>query len=1848
MSQNYELTIQGVDQLLWTNRFCAKYLSTFKPDLFVEVYINKKSIHRTNIVQGNPEATWNDRFTVPTSASESTELVIKLMSKTNLPAKKCYGIVKVTIETLLQQKAPPLRLQPDGKKSGFNARGNLYVNIKTVGTEEALKNAVEAVELDLQRQHIDNSTKPDVPEALNTLADTVSDGKDVLASIVTVLEKVQQIAVVTSKVMGVLARAYAKQVETDKSVRALFNQMEDLYSFVDDLAGLPDKIIKLERTVVHILNQTTECAIFVREYTEHGFVGRLLRQAISDHSTKTLALSNKLKCLMDALNDGVVVHTAFLSSHIQEDVSELLQRDILNALNPAVMDGANRLPCVPGTRKDQLEEIIEWLMTPSTSRQNILWVYGGVGLGKSAISTTIAKHFSGIQRRGAFLFFDRKTPIAPTRIISTLAYQLAEHDGATRSAISIATQQRRQLISEPIDNQFSDLLLHPLSAMATTHRGPVIIIIDALDECGDVDSRRALLALLSKEFAELPSQFRLLITSRPERDIEAALGSCPHVHPVSLLRASDDDMSHYIHHEMERTYNDLRIVAVIPPNWLDGLALTIKILVEYAQGIFIWAATAMRILYRHPDPVTWLADLQQNRRIITLDRLYETALLSNFGWEGEMSDTCRRIFGVIVVTPEPLNDKTIGELLGFVDAEGTCRRALHYFRSVIQWSPGQPAQVLHESFPEYLTDEKCSSKPWFIDIQEHRKELAPAFQNLAIALRTRFDKLGHMPDLEQAITFHRGVIDMLPSGHPDSSAAIGYLAQALSVRFDQSGQKADLQQVITLNCGALERTPPGHPNRSSTLENLALALLSRFEQLGQTPDLEQSIAYQQDSLDLRPPGHPDRGSSLSSLAKALLSRFEQLGQIADLEQSITYQRDALDLRPPGHPDRGSSLSSLAKAWLSRFEQLGQIADLEHSIIYQRDALDLRPPGHPDRGSSLSSLAKALLSRFEQLGQIADLEQSIAYQQDALDLRLPGHPDRGSSLSNLAIALRTQFDQLGQMEDLEQSITSERAALDLRPPGHPRRGSSLSSLAKALLSRFEQLGRIADLEQSITYQRDALDLRPPGHPDRGSSLSSLAKALLSRFEQLGQIADLEQSIAYQQDALDLRLPGHPDRGSSLSNLAIALRTQFDQLGQMEDLEQSITSERAALDLRPPGHPRRESSLSSLAKALLSRFEQLGQIADLEQSITYQRDALDLRPPGHPDRGSSLSNLAIALLSRFEPLGQIADLEQSITYQRDALDLRPPGHPDRGSSLSSLAKALQTRFDQFGGRQNIDQAVELLLSGTKDSSATPKHRYDCACQLITLLKKHDRSLLLQAYEMAIGLLQLVLAAHPDIDLRLQALGTHHMSPFLAMSAAAYAIEQGHPEKAVELLEQGRAILWLTMRGNRCSVEGVRKVDEVLADRFKATSDQLEALATSPNSMDFNVSPAVSEARWTQQRLLASERDEIIQQIRRLVGFEHFLSATPFSELQKAAAEGPVIIVNVAETRSDAIIVHEGGPPIVVPVSMDPENWQSAYLTFQKLSKQLYEWRGEAGFSNLLKRVILKLEVLLVTPVLQKLEELGVRQHSRIWWCPTSALCALPIHAVDKLFIRYRSSYTTTLTALISARYPDDQQTPATPEESESVPSLLAVIHPGSFFAINGGPGSPLPQLIKEYDAIEKAGAPGRVYSMIGTGATRQAVLNQLPLHQWVHFACYSRLDTSQPSHSAFELEGGPLSISDLIQARLPNTDFAFLAVCDSATSGGTSTTPDESLHLAAAVQFCGVRSVVGTLWPMSDNDGPRVAQVFYKQMFRENDSGKSAEALHKTIRMMRRKKGPWENTEDEGEALQRWANYIHIGA
>jgi energy-coupling factor transporter ATP-binding protein EcfA2 len=127
------------------------------------------------------------------------------------------------------------------------------------------------------------------------------------------------------------------------------------------------------------------------------------------------------------------------------------------------MDAARRTECLSGTRKDTLKVIVEWVNNQA-SEQNILWLHGLAGSGKSTLSTTIASIFRSSSQLGAFIFFNRDVTERsdPTSIIRTLAYQLGSSSANIGGAICAVVERNSNILISPLAYQFDKLILDPL------------------------------------------------------------------------------------------------------------------------------------------------------------------------------------------------------------------------------------------------------------------------------------------------------------------------------------------------------------------------------------------------------------------------------------------------------------------------------------------------------------------------------------------------------------------------------------------------------------------------------------------------------------------------------------------------------------------------------------------------------------------------------------------------------------------------------------------------------------------------------------------------------------------------------------------------------------------------------------------------------------------------------------------------------------------------------------------------------------------------------------------------------------------------------------------------------------------------------------------------------------------------------------------------------------------------------------------------------------------------------------------------------------------------------------------
>ena len=163
---------------------------------------------------------------------------------------------------------------------------------------------------------------------------------------------------------------------------------------------------------------------------------------------------------------------------------------------------------------------------------------------------------------------------------------------------------------------------------------------------------------------------------------------------------------------------------------------------------------------------------------------------------------------------------------------------------------------------------------------------------------------------------------------------------------------------------------------------------------------------------------------------------------------------------------------------------------------------------------------------------------------------------------------------------------------------------------------------------------------------------------------------------------------------------------------------------------------------------------------------------------------------------------------------------------------------------------------------------------------------------------------------------------------------------------------------------------------------------------------------------------------------------------------------------------------------------------------------------------------------------------------------------------------SSYTPTLSALISTRSPEFNYTHALVSDLR----ILVLAQPTTKGLNN------LPMTIRELELIENL-IPSTQLLRIAEGPLACSNANKtvdeattyLTDASILHLACHGHQDRTDPLNSGFELEDGRLTVSKLISCHTPNAFLAFLSACESASND--LEIPDESLNLSAAMLYAG---------------------------------------------------------------------------
>ncbi|KAI9507096.1 CHAT domain-containing protein [Russula earlei] len=568
------------------------------------------------------------------------------------------------------------------------------------------------------------------------------------------------------------------------------------------------------------------------------------------------------------------------------------------------------------------------------------------------------------------------------------------------------------------------------------------------------------------------------------------------------------------------------------------------------------------------------------------------------------------------------------------------------------------------------------------------------------------------------------------------------------------------------------------------------------------------------------------------------------------------------------------------------------------------------------------------------------------------------------------------------------------------------------------------------------------------------------------------------------------------------------------------------------------------------------------------------------------------------------------------------------------------------------------MRLCPMAVDDKYVSVADQYKFLCLWALLARQFRHPSVSTAYESAMSLMKPSLEFAPTVQkqyARLVWMG--HTCETMPLDYASHLIGTGCHEQAIEILERGRFLLWSEMRGFRTEIDQPISYQRLLANRYIAVNHELERLSVSNGlggDTELDDGGGSREGSRmdpfsrlvTRQRKLLKERDTLTSRIRSLPGFDRFLIPPPFDTLRSAASRGPVIIINHSKWRCDILIVVRDSPISHIPTSND------FYDRANRLRDQLVNVRrgqehvlGWDQYTDAVRYVLAGLYELVGQLVVERLRELGIPEQSRVWLCPTSTFCYLPLHAMgpipssshertQRYFCDlYIPSYTPTLSVLIDSRKP----TPGSSASGRGRSPLLLVAHHDRNL-----PG--IQKEVKFVCGLRRA----QVSRLKEEKATAAGVLDGLQRNAFLHMAGSFKLRTSEPFESSLKLFGDErLTLRDIASCCLPAAEFAFLSASHTAEVADESW-PDEALHLSAAMLHCGFRSVVGTMWEMADMDGRHVCKHLYESMFsKKTRKGeeelprheRAAKALRDAVQKLRRRK---EVTVD------RWVTYVHYGA
>ncbi|KAF5365814.1 hypothetical protein D9757_012674 [Collybiopsis confluens] len=407
---------------------------------------------------------------------------------------------------------------------------------------------------------------------------------------------------------------------------------------------------------------------------------------------------------------------------------------LMKMLNPDLKAHINRdKACLKGTREKIIQKIMDWIHEPDAAKA--FFIHGPAGTGKSAIGHSVGQLCKEENCLGAFFHFDRTFAMErnPAKAICTIAFSLALYIPEFKDSLQRLLDKDPFILDSPsLDDQWLNLIHMPAQKVGSSRL--VVIVVDALDESGPQVSdgeRETFISILLKGIQELPGKFRVLVTSRPEKDITAIYAKYSYsqmmVQNMSTLEHTRDDIDAYVVYKMQK---------FIDEGSLDHSHC--KTIGEKSEGHFQWASTLCKALHQENKPginiwkryENFIASTEgdHNGDINILDQLYHAVLSEVLKVENvDAMRKYKNTMGQILAAFEPLSKHAIqGLQKASGHQEGELPDDDQGVDVVISWlgslftgvnDSNTPIRPMHTSIRDFLLDENRSNI-FYVDLTD--------------------------------------------------------------------------------------------------------------------------------------------------------------------------------------------------------------------------------------------------------------------------------------------------------------------------------------------------------------------------------------------------------------------------------------------------------------------------------------------------------------------------------------------------------------------------------------------------------------------------------------------------------------------------------------------------------------------------------------------------------------------------------------------------------------------------------------------------------------------------------------------------------------------------------------------------------------------------------------------------------------------------------------------------------------------------------------------------------------------------------------------------------------------------